>query len=97
MTPRRWLLQVNPKLSSAISDGIGERWITDLSELTALRPLAEDVSFRDVFLASKREAKVRFANWLKSASGQDAAESQPDCFTHGPDMPAACPARDVFK
>ncbi len=71
VTPRRWLLQANPKLSSAISDGIGERWITDLSELKALRPLAEDVSFRDVFLASKREAKVRFANWLKSASGQD--------------------------
>jgi starch phosphorylase len=71
VTPRRWLLQANPKLSSAISDGIGERWITDLNELKALRPLAEDVSFRDVFLASKREAKVRFANWLKSASGQD--------------------------
>jgi starch phosphorylase len=71
VTPRRWLVQANPKLSSAISDGIGERWITDLSELKALRPLAEDLSFRDVFLASKREAKVRFANWLKSASGQD--------------------------
>ena len=71
VTPRRWLLQANPKLSSAISDGIGVRWITDLSELKALRPLAEDVSFRNVFLATKREAKVRFANWLKSASGQD--------------------------
>ncbi len=71
VTPRRWLLQANPKLSSAISDGIGERWITDLSELRELRPFAEDVSFRDVFLASKREAKEQFANWLKSASGQD--------------------------
>lgn len=71
VTPRRWLLQANPKLASVISDAIGEAWITDLSELKALRPLAEDDSFRDVFLASKREAKVRFANWLKSASGQD--------------------------
>jgi len=71
VTPRRWLLQANPKLSSAISDSIGERWIIDLSELKALRPLAEDVRFRDVFLASKREAKVQFANWLKSASGED--------------------------
>src|SRR5271157_837463 len=71
VTPRRWLLQANPKLASVISDGIGVRWITDLSELKALRPLAEDVSFRNVFLATKREAKVRFANWLKSASGQD--------------------------
>jgi len=71
VTPRRWLLQANPKLASMISDAIGEAWITNLSELKALRPLAEDVSFRDVFFASKREAKVQFANWLKSASGQD--------------------------
>jgi len=71
VTPRRWLLQANPKLASAISDAIGERWITNLSELRALRPLANDRGFRDAFLASKREAKVRFANWLKSASGQE--------------------------
>ena len=71
VTPRRWLLQANPKLASVISDAIGETWITDLSELTALRTLADDLSFRDAFLASKREAKVRFANWLKTASGQE--------------------------
>ena len=36
VTPRRWLLQANPKLASVISDAIGEGWITDLGELTAL-------------------------------------------------------------
>ena len=71
VTPRRWLLQANPKLASVISDAIGETWITNLSELTALRTLADDRSFGDAFLASKREAKVRFANWLKTASGQE--------------------------
>jgi glycogen phosphorylase len=71
VTPRRWLLQANPKLASVISDAIGEAWITNLSELTALRALAADNSFGDAFLASKREAKVRFANWLKTASGQE--------------------------
>ena len=70
VTPRRWLLQANPKLASVISDAIGEAWITNLSELTALRVLADDSSFRGAFLASKREAKVRFADWLKSTSGQ---------------------------
>jgi starch phosphorylase len=70
VTPRRWLLQANPKLASVISDAIGERWIGNLSELSALKALADDSSFRDAFLASKREAKVRFADWLKSASGQ---------------------------
>ena len=71
VTPRRWLLQANPKLTSAISDAIGEEWVTDLSELTALRALADDIGFRDAFLASKRETKARFADWLKSTSGQE--------------------------
>ena len=71
VTPRRWLLQANPKLARAISDAIGEAWITNLTELTALRELADDKSFGDVFLASKREAKVRFASWLKAASGPE--------------------------
>ena len=69
VTPRRWLLQANPKLASTISEAIGERWITNLSELSALKPLANESGLRDAFLASKREAKARFANWLKSASG----------------------------
>src|SRR5271165_3269933 len=71
VTPRRWLLQANPKLAGAISNAIGEVWITDLGELTALRALADDSGFRDAFLSSKREAKARFADWLKSTSGQE--------------------------
>jgi starch phosphorylase len=70
VTPRRWLLQANPKLASAISDALGEGWITDLGELSELKPLAEDAAFRKAFLASKREAKVRFSNWLKATLGQ---------------------------
>jgi starch phosphorylase len=71
VTPRRWLLQANPKLASLISEAIGERWVTNLAELRALKPLAVDGGFRAAFLASKREAKVRFADWLKSSSGQE--------------------------
>src|SRR5215469_15408525 len=71
VTPRRWLLQANPKLASVISDVIGEGWITNLSELSALKPLANDSGFRAAFLASKREAKVRFADWLKPTTGQE--------------------------
>jgi len=71
VTPRRWLLQANPKLASLISEAIGERWVTNLTELSALKPLADDGGFRAAFLASKREAKVRFADWLKSSSGQE--------------------------
>ena len=69
VTPRRWLLQANPRLSSAISDAIGDGWITNLSELSKLKGLADDRGFRDAFLGSKREAKVQFADWLRSSSG----------------------------
>jgi starch phosphorylase len=70
VTPRRWLLEANPALSGAITQVIGEQWITDLSQLKELKPFADDDNFREVFLTSKRAAKVRFANWLKSTSGQ---------------------------
>ncbi len=70
VTPRRWILEANPELSSAITLGIGDQWITDLSQLKKLKSLANDSSFREAFLAAKRDAKVRFADWLKSSSGQ---------------------------
>src|SRR5262249_5312998 len=66
VTPRRWILEANPALSSAITEAIGDRWITDLSLLTELKPLAEDRGFRQAFLTAKREAKVQFADWLQS-------------------------------
>jgi starch phosphorylase len=70
VTPRRWLLEANPGLARAITEAIGEQWITDLSQLHKLKPFAEDQGFREAFLASMREAKVQFANWLRSTSGQ---------------------------
>ncbi len=69
VTPRRWLLEANPALSREITQVIGDRWIKDLSLLKQLKPFAEDSSARERFLKSKREAKVQFANWLKSTSG----------------------------
>ena len=70
VTPRRWLLQANPRLANVITGAIGEGWITDLRELSKLKPLAGDPAFRDAFLASKAQAKSRFANWLKDSSGR---------------------------
>jgi starch phosphorylase len=69
VTPRRWLRLANPTLASVISQAIGEGWITDLAELRRLRPLADDPAFRDAFRRAKREAKSKFAGWLKSTSG----------------------------
>src|SRR5882757_2199849 len=69
-TPRRWLLLANPGLARTITEAIGNGWTTDLGQLSKLRPLENDKAFRDVVRGAKREAKSRFAGWLKSTSGQ---------------------------
>jgi glycogen phosphorylase len=69
VTPRRWLLLCNPSLSRTITEAIGDNWITDLSQLRRLKPLASDANFRFGFRKAKREAKLQFADWLKATSG----------------------------
>jgi len=69
VTPRRWLQQANPYLSRLIAEAIGDGWVTDLSKLRKLMPLAEDAGFRERFRAAKRAAKAAFADWLKVNSG----------------------------
>ena len=66
VTPRRWLAQANPWLSGVITEAIGDAWITDLSQLHRLLPLAEDAAFRERVRAAKLAAKNAFANWLKT-------------------------------
>src|SRR5262245_6094399 len=70
VTPRRWLRLANPWLSGAITDAIGEGWVTDLAELRRLAPLADDAGFRDAFQRAKRDAKRSFADWVRSTAGQ---------------------------
>jgi glycogen phosphorylase len=69
VTPRRWLLMCNPPLASTVTEAIGDGWITDLSQLIRLKPLADDKGFRNAFRAAKRQAKTEFADWLKSMAG----------------------------
>src|SRR5215469_7529739 len=65
VTPRRWLLHANPPLARTITEAIGDGWITDLSQLSKVKPLAEDTSFQESFRQSTREAKSQFADWLR--------------------------------
>jgi len=69
VTPRRWLRLCNAPLASTITQAIGDGWITDLSQLSRLAPLAEDASFRSAFLKAQHQCKTQFAAWLKSTSG----------------------------
>src|SRR6516165_6391944 len=70
VTPRRWLLLANPALSGCITEAIGDGWVTDLGQLSKLKPLADDKAFRGAFRKANRDAKSHFADWLKSTSGQ---------------------------
>lgn len=64
ITPRRWLKTANPKLSDLITDHIGENWVTDLSDLRKLAPLANDANFCIHFAKIKRENKERLAKLI---------------------------------
>jgi glycogen phosphorylase len=70
VTPRRWLLLANPMLARTITETIGDDWITDLSQLSKLKPLADDKDLRIAFSKAKRMAKAQFATWLQTTSGQ---------------------------
>jgi starch phosphorylase len=70
VTQRRFLLAANPPLARVITDAIGDGWITELAQLEELKPFAEQKAFRAAIRKAKREAKVRFAAWFKTATGQ---------------------------
>jgi len=70
VTPRRWLLLANPALTRCITDAIGDGWITDLADLALLAPLVDDAGFRESVRNAKRQAKLRFSEWLRSTSGE---------------------------
>jgi starch phosphorylase len=69
VTPRRWLLQANPALASAITEVIGPEWVTDAARLRALEPLAEDAGFRALFRDVKRDNKQRLAEIVRAENG----------------------------
>jgi starch phosphorylase len=69
VTPRRWLLLANPPLARILTEAIGDAWITDLGQLEKLAPMAGDKTLRDAFQTAKREAKARFAGWLRESCG----------------------------
>jgi starch phosphorylase len=69
VTPRRWLLDCNPGLASAIRRRIGDGWITDLTQLRRLEPLAGDPRFQDEIREIKHENKQRLARHIESRSG----------------------------
>ncbi|MBW1880351.1 MAG: glycogen/starch/alpha-glucan phosphorylase [Deltaproteobacteria bacterium] len=64
VTPRRWLLQCNPRLADAVTQRIGSEWITNLSQLERLLEYAEDPGFLQELSAIKQANKDDLAQWI---------------------------------
>jgi starch phosphorylase len=64
ITPRRWLLDVNPELSLLISSKIGPGWITDLDQLRGLEPYVEDPEFCSEWRRIKLNNKIHLAEYI---------------------------------
>jgi glycogen phosphorylase len=70
VTPRRWLVLSNPKLSELITRHIGERWISDLEEgLQEIERLATDADFQGEWRAVKAANKRDLAGLIKERTG----------------------------
>ncbi|MHA6344846.1 glycogen/starch/alpha-glucan phosphorylase [Roseivivax sp. CAU 1761] len=68
VTPRRWLLSCNPRLSDLITDTIGDAWVADLSQLSELEGHI-DTAWRERFSAAKRANKAELAQWIAETQG----------------------------
>ncbi|WP_342366411.1 glycogen/starch/alpha-glucan phosphorylase [Sphingomonas sp. CFBP 13706] len=69
ITPRRWLQQCNPGLTTLIRDAIGDGFLDDAERLIDLDVFADDSAFRERFWAVKRSNKVALANHIKDSMG----------------------------
>ncbi len=71
ITPRRWLLACNPRLSALITSKIGSGWERDLDQLRGLEAYADDPQFQADFMAVKHANKIDLARIIKAQCGVD--------------------------
>ncbi|MDB6167008.1 MAG: malP [Lacunisphaera sp.] len=70
ITPRRWLLKTNPRLSDLITKKLGsEAWVRDLDLLKNLEKLAGDAAFQREFMSIKHANKVDLAATIQAECG----------------------------
>ena len=71
VTPRRWLQQANPGLSSLLDDTIGIDWRRDLGALSLLREHADDRAVGQRLAEVKRANKQRLTALIRHELGID--------------------------
>ncbi len=69
ITPRRWLLACNPRLSDLITSKIGSGWERNLDKLRDLEAFADDQQFHLDFMSVKHRNKVDLARIILNDCG----------------------------
>ena len=69
VTPRRFVRLANPRLANLITDTTGDGWLTDLEQLSALEPYADQAEFRQAWSAAKQQNKADLAAYIQKRSG----------------------------
>ncbi len=69
VTPRRWMVLSNPKLTRLINQRIGDEWPTDLYQLKKLEAFVDDPGFRTEWRQIKQANKEILAARIERATG----------------------------
>ena len=69
ITPRRWLMQCNPRLTRLLRDTIGDGFLDDTNALKALEPFAKDSGFREKFSEVKSHNKHALSDYIRQTMG----------------------------
>ena len=65
VSPRRFMVVSNPRLSRLLDETIGEDWVRDLDQLKNLEQFAEDRNFQQHWQQTKLEAKRELAALIR--------------------------------
>ncbi|MFM7615421.1 MAG: glycogen/starch/alpha-glucan phosphorylase, partial [Synechococcales cyanobacterium] len=69
VTPRRWIVLSNPRLTQLITSKIGDAWIKQLGELHQLKKYGEDGEFRREWRQIKQAVKQDLATYIYGNTG----------------------------
>lgn len=69
VTPRRFMVLSNPRLTELITSKIGNSWIKNLQELRKLESFVEDSEFRNEWRQIKQAIKQDLANYIQEQNG----------------------------
>ncbi len=69
VTPRRWMVLCNPRLTTLLKETIGDGWVKHLDQLQQLESYVEDSGFCETWRRIKREIKLELADRIQTSQG----------------------------